>query len=373
MLEGTWNLVLLILLAIPGWLIFHKLRVPAADLIGPMVFIAFVGAFGITGPAPSQSVRAVLQIVVGLFIGQQITRDIGQKLRGMVVPALTVSLGWLTAGLTLGFALYRITSLDGVTAYLGSTPAGIAEMSLLAVSMDGDPAKVVLLQFFRVSITMMAVPIIGPHLFPGSAWHRETAVSADPEEMGYGEDAHHPDRLPSTKDARSKPANGQGHETALMLRTLAIGVVGGLILYTTGIMLGGLLGSMLAVGLARVRGYECREFPRWLIILARLGLGGMVGQSVSSDTFQSLAAMAIPVTILTLTVLATGFILALILRRITGWNMETCVLATSAAGVSQMSLIAEDLGADAVVVTVLHLARLMSIVIIMPALIAFII
>jgi hypothetical protein len=316
-----------------------------------MVSVAAFGAFGV-GPAnPPDLLRPSLQVLVGLSIGARFGRDSLQALRRMVWPALLVSSWWILSGLGLGWVLHHLTHLDLITALVGSTAGGLVEMSTLSVSLGADAAIVTVLQFFRVSTILVAVPLLGPKLFPAGAWRRDAAVTA----------SSGPPPPPSPLSHADRGLIGQGG-----ILVLAAGA--GLGLHALGLPAGGIMGATLGVGAARVLGFSYTEPRDEIRLAAQLGLGSIIGLNFTADTLASLVQIALPVAILTSVVLVNGFALAAVLRRLTGWRLETCVVSTSAGGLTQMSMIAEDFGADPVVVSLLHLVRLVAILAVTPSL-----
>ena len=149
-------------------------------------------------------------------------------------------------------------------------------------------------------------------------------------------------------------------------RTIAVAALGGLALETAGFPAGGLVGSMLAVGALRAGGVACASFHENVRCLAQVGLGGLIGLGFSAVMLQSLALMVAPVVLLTTVMLSFGFALAILVHRMTGWDIRTCVLATCAGGLTQIGGVAEELGGNPVTVTILHVVRLITIVSVLP-------
>jgi len=65
-------------------------------------------------------------------------------------------------------------------------------------------------------------------------------------------------------------------------------------------------------------------------------------------------------------VILAGLLLSWILYKITDWNYITCLLVSSPGGLTQMSLIADEVGADPLMVSVLHTVRLISVLAVLP-------
>lgn len=127
---------------------------------------------------------------------------------------------------------------------------------------------------------------------------------------------------------------------------------------------------MLGVGIARMAGVHCARLPMSVRSLAQVGLGGLIGLNFTFEMLRSFAGLAIPVLVLAAIMLLFGFLLAVAVKRLTGWNIRTCIISTCAGGLTQMTAASEDLGADPLTVTVLHVVRLITIVTVLPPLFA---
>jgi len=375
------NLLLLFAIAVPGWLVFNKLKLPGAPILGAMLAVGISQIYGFgPGPLPT-SFKPVLQIVVGMFIGLRVRPDARRLLAGMLPVAALVSAWWLVAALCAGYMLYNVTQLTLPTAMLGSTPGGISEMGLMALHFGADAPSVALLQFFRVTLVLVVVPIFGPRLYPLlERWSGRAAVSARAMPRRQAQPvataaaaaagAIHV-AAPPAAAAAPCPGPGSGRVTAMpalliYLRTLAAAALGGLALEATGFPAGGLVGAMLAVGALRICSIACASFPNDMRSLAQAGLGGLIGLSFTAEMVRSFSTMVLPVVMLTTTLLGFGFVLAMVMHRVTGWDIRTCVLSTCAGGLTNISSVADDLGADGVTVTLLHVVRLITIVAVLP-------
>jgi len=85
-----------------------------------------------------------------------------------------------------------------------------------------------------------------------------------------------------------------------------------------------------------------------------------------------LKAMLLPTIAVTVAMVAWGILLGFMVRRGTGWNLMTCLIATCPGGITQLSSIAEELGADPLRVSLLHLVRLFTIFLVLPPIITWI-
>ncbi|MDP2873619.1 MAG: AbrB family transcriptional regulator [Bacillota bacterium] len=403
--------VYLFLLGIPGWLAFRALKVPAAPILGAMTLVGALRILGYSPPPTPEIMKPLLQIVCGMFIGLRVTTEIKRAFRRMMSLAIVVSVYWMVTALATGYLLYTVTSLDLATALLGSTPGGVSEMGLMAFSLGADPATVALMQFFRLVLVLVLVPLLHPLLGRLLATKPHTAAAAGAAALAAAGAPENPARTsPATAASvpvssavagavsgngelaaaeaspgapqESRLAGGRGGWStrgrlpkltvrAAHLRTLLLAAAGGLALNAVGFPAGGLVGAMIAVGIGRVLEWDCAGFPGDVRSIAQVGLGAIIGLSFSSEMVSSIARMALPVALLSVALFTNGCLLAVIIHRLTGWDIRTCLVATSAGGVTQMSIVADDMGADPVTVTLLHVVRIITIVAVLPPVLTF--
>ena len=80
--------------------------------------------------------------------------------------------------------------------------------------------------------------------------------------------------------------------------------------------------------------------------------------------------MGLPLIIATVLVMISSLVLAWVLRKMTAWDELTCLLA-AARGCSPIFYFGLELGADSLVVSLLQLARFLSLLIIIPFLLTW--
>lgn len=341
--EGLWLAVRdsagLYLIGWAGWRLFERLRIPAASLLGAVAAVGAVQVAGVELAHVPWVLKLVLQIILGTFIGLRFKRDTLASLRRLAGPALLVS-GWMLGScFVVGVVFRQLTRVTPVTAILGAAPGGVAEMSMLALSLEADALVVAVLQIMRLLSILVVIPFL--------AARRTTGLLPD----GEGEVAAVP------------PAWGRP-----IVRTLLIGALGGGLAQYLHWPAAGLLGALLAVGLTSSLHRELSPLPEALRVWAQVGIGGLVGLSFTPEALAQIATMTGPVLTSTAAVIGSGLVLAAVLRRLTGWDALTCLLAAAPGGVTQFFILACELGADPLKVSLLQLARLLSILGILPLL-----
>ncbi|NCC58987.1 MAG: hypothetical protein EOM17_15430 [Synergistales bacterium] len=151
----------------------------------------------------------------------------------------------------------------------------------------------------------------------------------------------------------------------------AVALAGGYTGYALHLPVGILTGSMFSVAAMNLAGKELPPMPPVLRTMAQIGIGVIIASSITMETFRQFSTMALPVVSLTAGMLAASLSLGFLLHRMTGWDYPTCLLSTSLGGLSQMSIISEEMGADPLKVSILQTVRLLSILVVLPFLFTF--
>ncbi|MGI9483780.1 MAG: AbrB family transcriptional regulator [Hyphomicrobiales bacterium] len=152
------DLAFLTACAVVGWWVGTNLRIPGGAIIGPLVFSAALHITGVTSASPPMEAVVIAQVVLGAAIG---CRFVGVDPKE-VSFALVHSLGFvvLMLALTVLFAwvisiLVDIPTISGVLAF---APGGLAEMSLVALSLRLDVGYVATLHVVRILLVMCVAP-----------------------------------------------------------------------------------------------------------------------------------------------------------------------------------------------------------------------
>lgn len=164
---GDWTLLLwgggCILV---GFAVGQVLRLPAWHLLGPLAVSAGLHMTGITDFHIPAWVIAVAQVGLGATIGCRFV--------GLTLPALGRLL-LLSAGSTAillvvtiawAVAIWKLTGLDPAQLTLAYSPGGVAEMSMVALSLALEPGFVVIHHLVRVVLVIVAAPLCLPKASP---------------------------------------------------------------------------------------------------------------------------------------------------------------------------------------------------------------
>jgi uncharacterized protein len=165
---GATDVAILTVCAVVGWWLAALIRLPAAQLTGPMLLSAAVHLAGLTAAAPPRELVNIAQIVLGTSVGSQF---IGTPL-AYFAKALGHSLVvvFIMLGLTLGLSLavaWAVPGIDLAMMILALAPGGLIEMGLIALALGADLAFVSLHQLLRIFLITFAATWLYRLLFRG--------------------------------------------------------------------------------------------------------------------------------------------------------------------------------------------------------------
>ena len=157
---GLDDLALLAAAAVAGSWIALRLRLPAATLIGPMVVSAAIHLGGLTASTPPLEAVALAQVVLGTAIGCRFAGTRAITLLHAMVLAVGALVLLLTVAVAFALLVGWLTGLDFDALLLAYAPGGLAEMSLIALAQDIDPAFVSAHHTLRIALVVLLAPLL---------------------------------------------------------------------------------------------------------------------------------------------------------------------------------------------------------------------
>ncbi|MFT4286407.1 AbrB family transcriptional regulator [Nocardioides sp.] len=144
-----------------GLLATRLLPFTASVVLVPMVVGAALAATGWFGtvavPAPIQWVAMGL---IGLQVGLRFTRASLASIARMLPTVLALILGMIAATAAVGSLLAVLTPIDGLTAYLATTPGGLPAVLATAADSGSDVTYVMAVQLVRLLVIMFLLPFL---------------------------------------------------------------------------------------------------------------------------------------------------------------------------------------------------------------------
>ena len=150
-----------VLVAVLGAWAGTRLRLPAGALLGPLILGVALAELGMVHLAWPPGVPQAAYLVLGLWVGL-LFDGASVKRTGRLFPfVLASAVGLVLACAALGWALAALTGIDGMTAYLATTPGGIESVAIVALGTGADAPLVLAVQMLRLLAVVFAGSLLG--------------------------------------------------------------------------------------------------------------------------------------------------------------------------------------------------------------------
>jgi membrane AbrB-like protein len=317
-----------------GGVIGKLLGLPLGYLLGSLLVVAVWAIAGkrVLGQAihMPQPLRMSFIPIVGVGIGGAFTPEIFYDAAGWW-PSILALLVFVPLAHFTGYKIYRAGGLTPITAYFGAVPGGLMESVTMGEEAGADVALLVLIQFLRLILTIIFVPVVFLVLTGHSVGSSAGVV------MIGGE-------------------NPLELFDILVLLGAGIGgyVIGKALKFPAAIM----TGPLAASALAHLTGLTDAVPPAWTISLTQVVVGTGLGArfaGMATSTLRRGFGLAVMSTGVSLA-LAFGF--AEILHLMMGAPISAIFLAFAPGGITEMSLVALSLHISVVFVTLHHVIRI---------------
>ncbi len=151
-----------------------------------------------------------------------------------------------------------------------------------------------------------------------------------------------------------------------ILLTLAIGSLGGYLGYKSKIPAGSLIGALLATIVWQLATGRA-EAPAFYKTTAQIIAGVFIGMQLASCSLRNLLTLYKPILVTLLGMFCINLISGFLIYWTSALDLKTALFATTPGGVAEMTIIGEQMGADAIQVSMLQFARLLMALCVFPA------
>ena len=327
-----------------GFLLFRRCRIPNPAMLGAMAATGALNIFGLFPDFPTAFVSFGASLLIGVMIGRQIDRTVFSRVLELGKPIFFQMAGIFALSLVSGYALLLMGKgeVTPITALISGAAGGISEMILFGMSIHADVAMVAFVHSFRVVIFLSLIPYI--------------AIVC--EKLGGGKPGEGRQR-----SVRTQPRLFAKFDYVLLS---ASALSGALLGDWLNIPSGMLVGAMIASGVFALIINKRYRFNANLRYVAQIGLGIALGERMTPEMMAQLGQMLLPSLVVTAIMLVGCILLAFLLRANTGWDLTTCLVCSAPAGLSQVVIYADEIGADSFAVSVFHTVRIIGIVCLYP-------
>ena len=153
-----------------------------------------------------------------------------------------------------------------------------------------------------------------------------------------------------------------------MIITLLFATAGGVAGYKIGFPAGAFIGAMVFAALYNIITNNA-IVPVQLKIAAQIILGAAIGTGLTLNTLKGLKQLVVPILIFLTLLFVFSIISALIISKVTNMDIATAFFSCSPGGLTEMTIIADSYKANAPVVALVHLSRILSVILIYPVIV----
>ena len=317
-----------------GGLAARALHLPLGLLLGSIFAVGLaamlklqLGSVGIGFPQP---LRNLFVPVIGVAIGGAFTPDVLRQMPGWWISLLAL-LVYIPVAHGAGYFIYRRGGLPKAEAFFGAVPGGLIESVVLGEEAGADARTLILLQFLRLILTIIAVPLI----FLALTGH--SVGSAAGVQMG------------------GAGAPLAWWDVAVLLLAGGIGyLIGRALHFPAAIM----TGPVLASAVVHLMGWSAALPPGWAVGATQVVLGSALGARFVGVERGALSRALWLATQSVGVALMLAFVFAFGVAGLVGQPIAAGFLAFAPGGLAEMSLIALSLKVGVVYVAVHHVVRI---------------
>jgi len=327
------NLILTIIIAILGGYLADKKKVPAAYMLGALFLVAIFNILFNRAFFPTYF-KFVTQIATGTFIGSKFRSEDIKMLKKVIIPGMTMVILMIAFSFLLSYLMSTFLGIDHLTSFFATAPGGIMDISLIAYDFKANTSQVALLQLIRLISVIAFVPF-----FTKKCYERNNKKNVSFEQEIKNE------------IKEEEKIENKGEKSLLF--TIIIGIIGGIIGYFTHLPAGTMSCSMALVAYFNVKTHG----------------GALIGAKVTLSDVIALKGLVLPIILIIIGFCLMNVLVGFFLYKTTKFSLSTALLSASPGGMSDISLMAEDLGANGPQVASMQFLRAIFIVGVYPIII----
>ncbi|WP_164738328.1 AbrB family transcriptional regulator [Frigidibacter oleivorans] len=322
-------------LAAAGGFAAQALGLPLPFMLGSLLAVAGAALAGLRlagrPPHVPLQLRAIAIPVIGVSIGGAFRPEIFAEARHWW-PSLVCLVIFIPVAHQIGYrALKASGRVDAPTAYFGSAPGGLLETIQMGEEMGADIPMLTMLQFLRLILTVVLVPI-GFAILTGHA-----VGSAGGATLGGG----------------TLPLGLQ--DVAILFAAGAIGCWAGM---RIGMPAGLVTGPLVLSAAAHLAGLTQTVPPQWMIAATQTVIGTTLGMRFAGVRMQSLL-LALRLALVNFGVMmAMALVIGITFAPLVQEPATAVMLAFAPGGLAEMSLVAVSLQISVIYVTLHHVLRI---------------
>lgn len=356
------NIILTLLIASIFSYIALKLKIPAGALIGAIFGTILLNLFTEIAYFPP-NIKILSSCLVGTYLGCRITMEDVLQMKTIAKPAFFMVVIMLAYNLISSLILSKITGIDFNTAFFALAPGGVTDMTLAAMDMGANVATVSTIQVLRLILVMFSTPFI---IKQSISYYRKKGVK---EETLIESNAINNEISKVEYKLLKLPPSKRNN----LLLTLIIGAISGIIGKYSGFPAGNLCFPIIAVAAFNIF-TEKGFMPLSLRLFAQTMSGVLIGMQFSIKDVLLIWDSIIPILFIISGWIILNQILGILINRISNnISISTALFSSAAGGLTDMGIIAAEMGGNTIVITTFQFARVLSILLFYPAIVKIIV
>ena len=338
------NLILTLIIAILGGYLASKKKVPAAYMLGALFLVAIFNIFFNRAFLPNYF-KFITQIATGTFIGSKFRLEDIKMLKKVFIPGMTMVVLMIAFSFLLSYLMSTFLGIDNLTSFFATAPGGIMDISLIAYDFKANTSQVALLQLIRLISVISFVPF-----FTKKCYER-----------------NHKKNINFEKEIKNELKEEEKTEKSFLF-TVIVGIIGGIIGYFSHLPAGTMSCSMALVAYFNVKTHKA-YMPLTLRKVIQSFGGALIGAKVTLSDVMALKDLILPIILIIIGFCLMNIFVGFFLYKTTKFSLSTALLSASPGGMSDISLMAEDLGANGPQVASMQFLRAIFIVGVYPIII----
>ena len=162
---GASDIMWILAIALSGLLLGRMIRLPVSHMMGPLLFALILSVWGIVTIDIPEWLTHLAQYMIGTALGAQFSGMSRRLLARGLGIGIMVGLYMLALGAVMATILTRFVPADFGAMFVSFTAGGLAEMSLIALSLNFNPIVVALHHLARIFLTVWIGSILARHAF----------------------------------------------------------------------------------------------------------------------------------------------------------------------------------------------------------------
>ena len=159
------DLVLIMAIALSGLLLGRLIKLPVSHMMGPLLFALILSVWGVISIDIPPWLMHVAQYFIGTALGAQFSGMSRRLLVKGLGIGILVGIYMLCLGALVATILIRFVPADFGAMFVSFTAGGLAEMSLIALSLNFNPIVVALHHLARIFLTIWIGSLMARHVF----------------------------------------------------------------------------------------------------------------------------------------------------------------------------------------------------------------